>query len=212
MIRCFKRPTTPSFDEKARGQYGRAAAVLFRGQSPGHRGPRDVGVLCTGDSKAGELLQGTPHHRCHHSSKEHPLSARVTCATCGCNLYGIEIKPGRRRRTQILAVLLVYWQARQPRNRAILHARAIAAVEQVSRYKPCPIPCHTAASCPKNGRCCARIVRYHISTGAAFVKAWNQLISQRLRYMADLRQIADETDNLLMCYRAQELYRPGSRG
>jgi len=41
----------------------------------------------------------------------------------------------------------------------------------------------------------------------AFVKAWNQLISHRQRYLASLKHTITKTDDLLLRYRAEELYR-----
>ena len=54
---------------------------------------------------------------------------------------------------------------------------------------------------------CTDIEIPHDAPERAFVKAWNLIVSHRPRYLAGFKRIAAETDNALLRYRAEELYR-----
>ncbi len=147
------------------------------------------------------------HHisKYHNSSKEHPLSSRITCATCGRTymlLKSNRVGEGGRQ----------YW-----RCSSFIGKQG----SEVEGYTFTPPPMALWSKDPNS-----RYARYRakhrkvpderqmlctdirIDTGMpekAFVKAWNLIISHRPRYAASFKRIVRESENLLLRYRAKEM-------
>lgn len=147
------------------------------------------------------------HHifRYHNSSKEHPLSARIICATCGRTYMILESKrvgeEGRK-----------YWRCSSFRGKN-------GTPVEGRTFTPKPMALWSKDSDSRHSRYRAKhrklpqerqmfCTDIEIPAGRpeqVFVKAWNQLISQRLRYTASFTRIASTSDDPLLQYRAKEI-------
>jgi len=143
--------------------------------------------------------------RYHNSSQEHPLSGRITCATCGCTTMLVGAKrveeEGRKywrcssflgkRGTEVEGVTftpkpMTLW-SKAPDSRYTRYR-----AKHRKPPKPRPMLC-TDVQIPAD------------QPEKAFVKAWNQLVNHRQRYMASLERMILETDDPLQRYRAKEM-------
>ena len=154
------------------------------------------------------------HHICkyHNSNEEHPLSARITCATCGCSFMLLESKrvgEGGRK----------YWRCSsfQGKHGTLVEGRTFMQKPMAlwSKY-----PDSSYAQYRANHRKLPE-ERQMLCTDAetladvpekTFVKAWNQINSHRQRYVASFARIANKSDSPLLQYRAGELVRLVNEG
>ena len=143
--------------------------------------------------------------RYHLSSEEHPLSARIICATCGSTFMLLSSKrvgeEGRK-----------YWRCSSFRGD---HGTEIEAKTYT------PPPHHTKPFTDKYSRhrakhrklpqerqmLCTDIQIPDGQPEQAFVDAWNQLVCYRPRYVSVLERVALETSDPLLRYRSKEMAR-----
>jgi len=149
------------------------------------------------------------HHisKYHHSNEEHPLSARITCAACGCTFVLLTSKrvgeEGRK-----------YWRCSSFRggHSVALKGRTFTPkpVALWSRYPDSSHARYRAKhrKLPKERQMLCNDVE--IPAGVpeqAFVEAWNRVIGRREKYIDQLARIAKDSVVILIRYRAKELLR-----
>jgi site-specific DNA recombinase len=149
------------------------------------------------------------HHigKYHNHNEEHPLSARITCRTCGCTfMLQTSKRVGEDGRQ--------YWKCSSFKGHydtpiedrtftpPPMAMWSMAPDSPAARYrnKHRKLPAERQMLCTD----------IQVSADApekAFVKAWNQIVSHRLRYIASFQRIASASSDLLVRYRANEMIR-----
>ena len=135
----------------------------------------------------------------HERGEDHPMSARIVCATCGCTYILLESRRyGEKGRK--------YW-----RCHSFLGKRWVV-VEGTSFTPP---PSHGGSTNPymikrrkkpqPRQMLCTDIQVPAGQPERAFIEAWNQLICHRIEYIDSFTKLANETDDPLLRYRANEV-------
>ena len=144
-------------------------------------------------------------YKYHNSSKEHPLSARITCSVCGSTYMLLSSKrKGEEGRK--------YWRCSSFRGHN--------GTEVVDRmFTPPPMALWSNDPDSRYARyrakhrklpeerqmLCTDIEIPSDAPEQAFIKAWNLIISHKPRYAASFKRIASESEDLLLRYRAKEI-------
>jgi hypothetical protein len=143
----------------------------------------------------------------HNHNEEYPLSARITCKTCGCTFMLLKSKRVGEESRQ-------YWRCSSFRGE---HGTEVEG----RNFTPPPMAlwCKNPNSRAvhyrdkhrklpeKRQMLCTDIQIPADAPEKAFVKAWNLIVSHRLRYAASFRRIAAVSKDMLVRYRANEMIR-----
>ena len=138
----------------------------------------------------------------HRSNEKHPLSAKITCQTCGCTYMLLESKrigeEGRK-----------YWRC------SSFQGKRGTEIEGCTFRPP---PRYTKPVTDKHSRyrakhrklpqerqmLCTDIKIEEALPEQAFIKAWNQLVDEKDRYLVEWQQAINGND-VLKAYRTKEL-------
>lgn len=142
----------------------------------------------------------------HHHNKENPLSARITCATCGSTYMQLRSKKAQDEGR-------VYWRCSSfrggrgkpvkgrtftPPPMALWSKVPESSHRQYYRKNKRKMPV------PRQMFCTDIQVPAEVAD-KAFMHAWNFLVSHGLRYMSSFREMARDEKDELVRYRAREL-------
>lgn len=136
----------------------------------------------------------------HRSNEKHPLSARITCSTCGCTYVLIGSKKKGEEGTK-------YWRCSSfiGKQGTEIEGRTFTIIRpDRGSTKP-----HNIRRRKKPGERPMLCTDIRISANEpelAFIKAWNQLVDERARYLPEWQQ-AIYGNELLKAYRTRELMR-----
>ena len=146
--------------------------------------------------------------RYHHHNEENPLSARITCATCGSTFVQLWSKNTEDADS-------VYWRCSSFRGRrgmpvngrvftpppmALWSKVPDSAQRKYYREKKRKLPA------PRQ-MLCTDIQVQAKDADKAFMRAWNLLMGHRLRYTASYRETARDGESALIRHRASEMTR-----
>lgn len=143
----------------------------------------------------------------HNHNKENPMSARITCSVCGSTYMLLKSKRVGEEDRQ-------YWRCSSFRGK---HGTEVSG----RTFTPPPkalwskYPDSSYARYRSKHRklpterqmFCTDIQIASDASEKAFVKAWNLIISHRMRYAASFRRIAAVSEDMLVRYRANEMIR-----
>jgi len=136
----------------------------------------------------------------HWSSEKHPLSAKITCSTCGCTFMQIKSKKKGEEGQK-------YWRCSSiVGNRGTEIEGRTFTIVTPDRGSTKPYNIRRRKKPKERPMLCTDILIPAGEPEFAFIKAWNRLVDERERYLPEWQQ-ATECKDLLRAYRARELMR-----
>ena len=136
----------------------------------------------------------------HWSNEKHPLSARITCSTCGCTFMQIKSKKKGEEGKK-------YWRCSSivGKQGAEIEGRT-STIIRPDRGSTKPYNIRRRKKPEERPMLCTDILIPAGEPELAFIKAWNQLVGERERYLPEWQHALDGND-LLKAYRTRELMR-----
>jgi site-specific DNA recombinase len=143
----------------------------------------------------------------HNHNKENPLSARITCSVCGSTYMLLKSKRvGEKNRK--------YWRCSSFRGKHGTEvARRTFTPPPMALWSKYPDSSHAKyrskhRKLPEERQMfCTDIQIPADAPKKAFVKAWNLIVSHRLRYASSFHRTATTSLDILVRYRANEMIR-----